>query len=920
MSSTSSFSVQTDTEQSSDTENQQETPLTTEPLRRLSVTQKKRRSSVTKQIDMPPFKDQDMGQSLHEQESKPFVKEQEKTLSISQEWIQSPSDTDQDKRRSVTELDRSSVSAQERRQFLSKQERIPSLTDGARTPSITEQARKLSITVQEENVFVFPDLQLKKSLGDHDDVINFTPPIHWYLELDSYAEAGVERKHYFTQKHENIYRGLLRCLLHPLGSTKTTLGLRPGDLIDYLKEVFDVDRDDHEYFIREEVLNKPHHLQVNVGIIEASGLNITGTSNETPELYCLSYVIHPSRSTLKANRSPLSSPWISPKNSPNISPSTSPKLVSTFRQRSSVDQIIHRTQSIKSLQPKWNDEFQIELEDYLTDEIHIYVCNQDQNKLESESKHHHGLGSLFGLLRHGEHDKLGNEVCLGRIAIPVMSKGLNPGDFLLVTEVYYEVEAHILRLEGLKHEHGPIMKEIAAESSDAWFEVTSLGTAFNKPKVVGKCHLKLSLSYTQDEYDGGLYFSHEDYCVAVKKFVSYECSKLKDSSSACQSDSLLSCQDQCILDMFAVAHRISGLSQNLALVICLLEQTSSNQQGHTHIDMTLPTALDKLHMTWATMQLNQKDISQKMPITDAEIYHYRKAVGNYIHCKLPDMSEFPPMFPPCVESLSEVKLKLGVSVQLLNLDLWEPNCMSRKGLQCKVAKKLQVSFEIFNAKDDVLKWIDCQLRSISDHELVKDTVILEIPKLTDVISLASSHCNVLGVVRQFFNTLGINYYREVLAVFLVYPQPEPSITTQTTSPIFTCHGNRAKPFLDIPSPYQIVEMAVVLMTSISLTRFRYKKSARPGLYLQSNTALLCTIYHCVQSSVSCNHKHHGLASRRTLSPPLGLSQKPSITGSEFGEPFFHTLSTRPMEASQAGTRNIYQTSPGTLQQVQTHCN
>ncbi|KAL3858511.1 hypothetical protein ACJMK2_013096 [Sinanodonta woodiana] len=754
MSFTNSFTVHTDSEQGSDSEIKQERPLAIELMRRLSVAQKQRRSSVTKQNNLSPVKHKEMEQSFYQQEGEPSSTEEEKRhpmmqewrqspsgneeekrlpmmqewrqspsgteeakrLPMMQEWRQSPLDTDQEKRLSVTEINSFSVSAQEHRQSLSRQERIPSLKDWARTPSLTEQARRMSITVQDENVFVFKDLQPKESLGDHDDVMTFTPPLLWHLELESDTETLVERTHYFTHKHENIYRGLLRCLLHPLGSTKSTLGLRTGDLIDYLKEVFDVDRDDHEYFIREEVLNKPGHLQVNVGIIEASGLPISGTSDETPELYCLSSVIHPSRSSLKANRSPLSSPWISPKNSPNISPSTSPKLVSTFRQGSSIDQLIHRTQAIKSLQPKWNDEFQIELEDYLTDEIHIYVCNQDHNKLEPEGKHHHGLGNLFGFLRHTEHDKLGNEVCLGRIIIPV--------------------------------------KEIAAEGSDAWFEITSLGTTFNKPKVVGKCHLKLSVSYTQDEYNGGMYFSHEDYCVAVKKFVSYECSKIKSSSPACPSDSLMSCQDQCILNMFSVAHQISGLSQNLALVICLLEQASSNQ-GHTHIDMTLPTALDKLHMTWAAMQLNQKDISQKMPITDAEIYHYRKAVGNYIHCKVPDMSELPSMFPPCLESLSKVKLKLGVSVQLLNLDLWEPNCSSRKSLHDKVVKRLQ---------DDILKWIDNQITSISDHELVKDTVILEIPKLTDVISLASSHCNVLGVVRQFYNALGINYYREVVFV------------------------------------------------------------------------------------------------------------------------------------------------------------
>jgi len=41
----------------------------------------------------------------------------------------------------------------------------------------------------------------------------------------------------FYFQHENIYRGLLRSLLHPLGAPDVTIGLRPGDLLDHLREV-----------------------------------------------------------------------------------------------------------------------------------------------------------------------------------------------------------------------------------------------------------------------------------------------------------------------------------------------------------------------------------------------------------------------------------------------------------------------------------------------------------------------------------------------------------------------------------------------------------------------------------------------------------------------------------------------------------
>ena len=38
-------------------------------------------------------------------------------------------------------------------------------------------------------------------------------------------------------QNESLYRGILRSLLHPLGHPSVKVGLRPGDLIDHLREV-----------------------------------------------------------------------------------------------------------------------------------------------------------------------------------------------------------------------------------------------------------------------------------------------------------------------------------------------------------------------------------------------------------------------------------------------------------------------------------------------------------------------------------------------------------------------------------------------------------------------------------------------------------------------------------------------------------
>ena len=38
-------------------------------------------------------------------------------------------------------------------------------------------------------------------------------------------------------QNENLYRGVLRSLLHQVGAAETQIGLRPGDLIDYVRQV-----------------------------------------------------------------------------------------------------------------------------------------------------------------------------------------------------------------------------------------------------------------------------------------------------------------------------------------------------------------------------------------------------------------------------------------------------------------------------------------------------------------------------------------------------------------------------------------------------------------------------------------------------------------------------------------------------------
>ena len=60
------------------------------------------------------------------------------------------------------------------------------------------------------------------------------------------------------------------------------------------------------------------------------------------------------------------------------------------------------------------------------------------------------------------------------------------------------------------------------------------------------------------------------------------------------------------------------------------------------------------------------------------------------------------------------------------------------------------------------KWISEQIENLSsteEDEEVKDTVIPQMQRLIDLVDTTSSHCSLVGAVKQYFACLGINYYK-----------------------------------------------------------------------------------------------------------------------------------------------------------------
>ncbi|XP_062567283.1 uncharacterized protein LOC134229555 [Saccostrea cucullata] len=316
--------------------------------------------------------------------------------------------------------------------------------------------------------------------------------------------------------NENVYCGILRCLLHPLGNPDVTTGLRPGDLIHRLKEVFEVNQDEQEFYIRQEMFHRPHAIQANICIIEAKGLHTDALENCNP--YCLLNIYHP----LQRNSS------FSPKTSPKPSPKSSPQLKKhSATLPTEVEEMMKTNTAKHTMDPQWNEEFQLSLEDMLTDEIHLFICNQDP-EIGAEKPHHDRLHVLSSLLKNvlhvSDHDRLDQHL-FGKVIIPV--------------------------------------REIPAQGCDWWWDITS-PTSKGSKLSWGKCHIKVHLSHQQSSQTGSQPFSVEDYYQAAEQFYKHAIKGLEENAPL---DPYLNKQDSRILDLFAQSYGISKLSQ---ILICVL--------------------------------------------------------------------------------------------------------------------------------------------------------------------------------------------------------------------------------------------------------------------------------------------------------------------------------------------------------------
>ncbi|KAK6192756.1 hypothetical protein SNE40_004176 [Patella caerulea] len=553
--------------------------------------------------------------------------------------------------------------------------------DGRRSLRISRKTKSF------DNSFLRPGVDIRDYQNRYSDVESRN-------SLDELSEDSVDYSTNF--KHETLYRGLLRNLLHPLGTTDKRVGLRPGDLIDHLREVFEVDQYDHERYLRQEIHNKPRQMMLGVRVIEAKYVDIADKYKDYKP-YC---VLQLSSNPRRSRNAQLSK--VSFKPSSKGSPKGSPLL-----KRPEMPITIMKTQLAHSLEePNWNEEFQLKVTELLSDELHIFVFQQNSgnDKKSEKKKQFRGLFKKLYLEK-------SLDVNIGSIVIPV--------------------------------------RDIPVQGVNAWFDIFPVDGAKTQSRI-GQCHLQLSLSHVQDSQHMSL-FSAEDYHQASLQFHQHS---IYVAEKGLMKEMSLSDKSRRLLDVFASANRISPLSQSIMDLTILLELASGIH--HRLIkDATLRKAVEAVLIIWMAKQVGNKTFTERMPLSDAEICVFRTATRNYITYISSRVDELPCLFPPTLDNLTILKCKLGIVEELLGLDLWDSSSTPHEDLAERILQKL---------RSDLREWLKVEMEEVRNHSVMKDEVMTECTKCVEIINRLTSHCTQLGVIITFYKAFNINYYRAVILI------------------------------------------------------------------------------------------------------------------------------------------------------------
>ncbi|XP_055945968.1 BAI1-associated protein 3-like isoform X1 [Argiope bruennichi] len=307
---------------------------------------------------------------------------------------------------------------------------------------------------------------------DEDEAQKDKPPPSEY-------DSGIEVTPYKIgrKEWEELYIAVLYTIKHKLGANSSGYSVYAEDLYDYAQEAFCMSDEDHKRFLSIAQDEKPPILVLNVTVVEAQGLEAKDP-NGFSDPYCM-LGIQPGNTLDRRNSSDEELGTGSIKGSPRRQGGLK-KLGASLKRRdrirsNSISDTLPakfiRTTSVKpqTLNPKWNEQFRLDIEDIRTDKLHLDIWDHDdESSVFDAARKLNEVSSLKGLGRYFK-----------QIAQSARtSTGENIDDFLGCVN---------MRLE-----------DIPSSGLDRWF---CLEGRTERSSVQGQIRLKLSLS-TREDKDG----------------------------------------------------------------------------------------------------------------------------------------------------------------------------------------------------------------------------------------------------------------------------------------------------------------------------------------------------------------------------------------------------------------------------------
>lgn len=546
----------------------------------------------------------------------------------------------------------------------------------------------------------------------------------------------------------NLYQKVLSSIVHPLGCPDWS-GFSRDDLVSYLQELFGVDSKTHESVLADIQSKKPSHVVLNVTVVQARDLKPCCTV-ETTNPTCVLGV--------DASQSPYATPNSSPATTPsfrrkhrlsldtvamaedlqrfdsrlgsvqhNVERIDLKKSIrKRYRNSLEMDELMH-TETIKStINPFWNEKFQLNVTDINSEALNLLVWHQPTTSYTDtpekfKDRSRPSFKSLFRHLRLSQDECRSFANCLGQIRIAL--KDIPTGGCMRWFQLYRDKRLKL-------NQSGEIQLGLQLTIKPGGPSAVILSET-NRVKEFHSVVLRI--------YDRE-FSSFDTTDSAIEESVSDDGPRLLTLKISQQIV-------RCVLSQFATYQNVSATTQKLLELAVILESRVNGFQ------MKEQFILEKIG---ELCKACRQDADEGDQLTDYERKVLSEAIAAYVRMvkrQLMVNKSLKKLFPPTELNLIELEVSTNVAKNLMNLPIDLGATNPSLDLTSHLTQHLQ---------NDVREWLMERLETVQSAN--KDPVLDNTRLFVEVLRVATAALTPQERIAQFFNSIGVDYYRTASVV------------------------------------------------------------------------------------------------------------------------------------------------------------